>query len=495
LKDWTWLPKSAPTSSPYPQYPIDKPWRCRILPPVTFSVHRFNWILGLALVWGAWVTTAASQTYRVLYRFDGAHGCNPAYPGLVAQGRDGNLYGTTQCGGSGNFGNAFKITPTGVFKELFDFDWTRGAYPTAGLTLGRDGNLYGTASQGGTSGDGTVFKVTPSGILTTLYDFTLGTDGGNPLAPPVQGADGNFYGTTGSGTAYRLTSLGVFTSLGSIPGSSSAPLIQGSDGNFYGTTTNGGSFGAGTVFQLSPAGALAVVYNFSGTDGSAPYAPLVQGLDGNYYGTTLGGGAFNAGVVFRVTRDGVLTVLHNFDFGNSDGGTLCTAGLVLGGGTVFYGVAAGGGTNGSGTFFQITSDGTYAVLYNFRQSTGSAPYATPMQHTNARIYGLTNTGGSRNSLGVTYGIDLALPSFVKLIPAAGRIGMKVGVLGNGLSGTTSVSFNGTSATFTISSDTFLTATVPTGATTGFVVVTRPAGTLTSNTKFRVIPHAARPNGN
>jgi len=70
---------------------------------------------------------------------------------------------------------------------------------------------------------------------------------------------------------------------------------------------------------------------------------------------------------------------------------------------------------------------------------------------------------------------------------SGKVGATVEILGQGFNGTTGVSFNGTPATFSVKSDTYLTATVPGGATTGFVAVSTPSGTLKSNVPFRVIP--------
>jgi len=69
----------------------------------------------------------------------------------------------------------------------------------------------------------------------------------------------------------------------------------------------------------------------------------------------------------------------------------------------------------------------------------------------------------------------------------GKVGQPIGILGRGFTGTTGVSFNGTPAAFTVKSNAFLTATVPTGATTGFVTVTTPSGTLTSNQQFTIKP--------
>jgi hypothetical protein len=109
-----------------------------------------------------------------------------------------------------------------------------------------------------------------------------------------------------------------------------------------------------------------------------------------------------------------------------------------------------------------------------------------MQHTDGKIYGMTRLGGPSND-GVIYTLDLGLGPFVRLEQSWGRIGQTGGILGQGLTGTTSVSLNGIPATFTVVSDTFIEATVPVGGTTGYVTVTTPSGTLTSNVPFHVIP--------
>lgn len=82
-----------------------------------------------------------------------------------------------------------------------------GSAPTSGLALGTDGNFYGAAYQGGAYDQGTVFKITPGSALTQLHDFTGGADGASPLAGPIQGADGNWYGTTWGGGANKLGSV------------------------------------------------------------------------------------------------------------------------------------------------------------------------------------------------------------------------------------------------------------------------------------------------
>src|ERR1700675_2560578 len=112
----------------------------------------------------------------------------------------------------------------------------------------------------------------------------------------------------------------VLTTLVSFDGSDGAEplssLIEGADGNFYGTTYGGGTNGEGTVFKITPTGSLATLYSFcsqaSCADGELPYAGLVQGSDGNFYGTTLEGGANGGGTVFKITPAGSLTTLYSF---------------------------------------------------------------------------------------------------------------------------------------------------------------------------------------
>ena len=191
--------------------------------------------------------------------------------------------------------------------------------PSAGLVQGSDGNFYGTAQYGGTNGGhGTVFKISTGGALTRLYSFTGGNDGAGPNGV-VQGSDGNFYGTThfggtnGLGTVFQISTNGALTSLYSFTGSDdggnpSGGLVQGSDGNFYGTTGSGGANQVGTVFKISTNGALTSLYPFNGTDdGANPSGGLVQGSDGNFYGTTGSGGTNQVGTVFKISTNGALT--------------------------------------------------------------------------------------------------------------------------------------------------------------------------------------------
>ena len=222
---------------------------------------------------------------------------------------------------------------------LFSFNGTiYGSFPYAGLVQGTNGDFYGTTSAYGTA-DGSsaghaaiAFQMTPGGVLTPLVSFT-GANGADSAAGLVLGTNGFYYGTTeyggnlslnggygGFGTVFRMTSAGAQTmlvSFGGINGSYCvSSLVQGADGNFYGTTAGGGwgwaVMGGGTVFKMTPTGALTTLVSFNGANGNSPQAPLIQANDGNFYGTTKYGGASGRGTVFQVTPAGVLTTLVSF---------------------------------------------------------------------------------------------------------------------------------------------------------------------------------------
>ena len=308
------------------------------------------------------MTPAGALT--TLTTFYGTNGANPR-AGLV-QGNDGNFYGTTAAGGAFNCGTVFTMTPAGVLTTLVSFDGTNGADLEACLVQGNDGSFYGTTATGGAFNCGTVFRMTSTGGLTTLVSFD-GTNGAEPEACLVQGRDGNFYGTTvlggdsySSGTVFMVTPSGTLTNLLSFNGFNGsnpcAGLILGSDGNFYGTTVNagtgpGGGHHYGTVFMMTPSGALTTLYAFTaGDDGGDSQTGLIEGRDGNFYGTTRFGGANANGTVFKITPSGMLTTLVSFDGTNGDEPL---ADLTQGSDGHFYGTTYGGGMDGDGTIFRI----------------------------------------------------------------------------------------------------------------------------------------------
>lgn len=460
-----------------------------------------------------------AQTFKTLQRFDSKDGSQPF--ATLVHATDGNLYGTTCCGGTGggSGGTIFRMSQTGALTTVYDFCsqamCTDGEYPTAPLVLGTDGNLYGTTSYGGANlYYGTVFKVTLGGALTTLYNFCAQSgcaDGASPQAGLVPGVDGNFYGTTleggridgltcpnGCGTIFRITRSGTRTTLYNFCSQSNctdgyypyAGLVQGADGNLYGTASGGGAGNVGTVFKITTSGTLTTLHSFcselSCADGSQPKAALVQGSDGNFYGTTYTGGSY--GTVFKITPGGTLTTLHSFEAGGDGGGPV--AALVQGTDGNFYGTTYAFGANGPfGTVFKVTPTGTLTTLYNFCSESGcpdgSNPIAGLVQDTIGTFYGTTPVGASSHNIGTVFSLSVGLRPFVEAVPITGKAGRSVTILGTKLTGTTSVTFNGIAAAFTVQSGTAIKATVPTGATTGPVEVVTPSGTLTSNGNFRV----------
>jgi uncharacterized repeat protein (TIGR03803 family) len=430
-----------------------------------------------------------------------------------------------------------------TFTVLATFNENNGAFPRAALVQGPDGNFYGTTELGGTGncipageGCGTAFKITPVGKLTTLHAFCSQTscaDGNTLTAPLVLATDANFYGTTqfgggsancqeegGCGTAFKITHSGRLTTLHIFKGTDSfavsAGLVQATDGNFYGTTT--GSFNCqgrgdcGTVFGITPGGKLTTLYKFCSqskcADGAEPFAPLVQAIDGNFYGTASAGGANNSdcrgqcGTVFKITPGGKLTTLYRFcSEANCADGAVPGAGLVQGTDGNFYGTTEIGANPacdlgyGCGTAFKITPAGKLTTLYSFCSQSNCADGGEPLgglvQGTDGKFYGTAFRGGNPNcipnfsSCGTVFSLSVGVGPFVETLPTSGKVGAKVAILGNNLKSATGVSFNGTAATFTIVSSTEIKTTVPVDATTGFVTVTTAKRKLKSSRVFQV----------
>jgi uncharacterized repeat protein (TIGR03803 family) len=320
--------------------------------------------------------TAGKET--VLYSFtDGADGATP-YASVIRDA-GGNLYGTTSAGGlrtcnNGNgCGTVFKLDTTRKITVLHTFTGSRdGSIPMGRLVRDTAGNLYGTTEFGGSSigsGSGIVFKLNSTGKETVLHRFTGGADGGEPVAGLIRDSGGNLYGTTGGGgsfgwgTVFKLDTAGKETVLYSFTdGADGATpygsVIRDAAGNLYGTASMGGAIeacagGCGTVFKLDTSGKLTVLYTFTGDDGRSPYAGVIRDPAGNLYGTTRSGGnggTFSPGTVFKLDATGKETVLHNF-VGGTDGADP-VAGLIRDAAGNLYGTTPDGGA-GAGIVFKI----------------------------------------------------------------------------------------------------------------------------------------------
>jgi uncharacterized repeat protein (TIGR03803 family) len=257
---------------------------------------------------------------------------------------------------------------------------------------GADGNFYGTTVLGGSGlctgpfgvqGCGTVYKLTPSGVQTVIHNFALDSNG-------------------------ITASNGVYPYGG---------LVQGPDGNLYGTTTGGGNsaaacngnLGCGVVFKLTLSGHYTVLHTFQGAlanppEGGSPGGRLLLASDGRLYGTTYSGGAvqsfYNQGTIFSITTSGGFSTLYMFDnvHGTTDGANPYS-GLVQGKDGAFYGTTQFGGTSNAGTVFKF-SGGKTIVLHSFPETSGqffpdgAYPFAALVQASDGNFYGTTSFGGA-----------------------------------------------------------------------------------------------------
>ena len=299
---------------------------------------------------------------------------------------------------------------------------------------------------------GSVFKITPTGTLTTIYSF----DNTNNFSNPTSG------------------------------------LTVGNDNNFYGTQVGGD--GLGSIFKISPAGTLTVLHHFTGNpDGASPTSGVTLGKDGNFYGVTQFGGTVSDGRVdqgtfFRMTPAGVVTILHSFNPA-TDYAVFPTTPLIQATDGNFYSTSNTCNEFVScGSFvdiYKVTSTGTLTVVEKLTGTNGAGAYWTLTQDTNGILYGITQQGGTVNG-GVFFRLNIGAKAFLNLVSTSGKVGTKIGILGQGFSTSSVVKFNGLEATtVTRIGTTFLLATVPAGATDGFVTVTTGATTLTSSKKFVV----------
>ncbi len=389
---------------------------------------------------------------------------------------------------------------------MYEFNGTTEYSPSSGVTLATDGNFYGVV-YGGSLGLGVLYRITPTGEYTVVYNFQGLADSSNPQYPPVQASDGSLYGVTqgmytpGTETVYKFSAAGsvntIFTLAadGSQGSFWSGSMIQGADSNLYATTYYGGTYGCGTILKLTTTGELLKQYNFRCNQfGAYPMGPLLQASDGNFYGTTNEGGINlkncpeGCGTFFRMTQTGEVTVLAKFGLGPNLYGELPNGGLVEGTDGNLYGTTRSGAYGVYwGSIYQITTSGVATDLVFFRYSDreGWGPSASLMQHTNGKFYS-TNFRGGVHQEGTIYSLDMGLGAFITFVLPTGGVGQRAQILGQGLTGTTAVTFNGLpAASFHVDSDTSMTAVVPAGATTGPVVVTTPGGPLTSNVSFRI----------
>jgi uncharacterized repeat protein (TIGR03803 family) len=387
----------------------------------------------LLMPFALWLGSSQAQTFTVLHTFgvDGVcypnEGCLPESPPILDA--RGNLYGTTEYGGESIDGTLYKIDSSGHYRTVANF---ANSGPWAAPVQDSAGNLYGTTQWDAYHGAftaGTVWKLGKGGSIDTLFDFSTGKDGAFPFYTGLAvGSKNELYGVTGGvapfknnkcqpplcGTIYKLntktdklTLLHVFGNAkgGRTPG---VGLVRDTSGSFYGSTGCGGTYGLGTIFELTNAGQYKVLYSFKGGKGSCatgsvggPWGNGTLALDGedNLYGTTWSNGKFGYGMVFKLSKSGKLRDLHDFTGGND--GAYPWGSVVLDAKGNIFGTSqyvSNGGPN-YGTIFEIDSTGHFNVLYAFSgTSDGAAPMGLIIDKTGSNLYGTTSDDGDPTCL-------------------------------------------------------------------------------------------------
>ena len=439
-----------------------------------------------------------------LVSFDGADGSGPFDP--VILGSDGNFYGTTYIAGSSgpnNYGNVFKMTPAGALTTLVLFNGADGAFPYGGLAQGRDGNFYGTTEGGGSGNLGTFFRLTPAGVLTTLVSFD-GDNGANPTANLLMGSDGNFYGmaslggVSNDGVAYQVIlpapaqqvsapsfspAAGIYTSAPTVTitsATSGATIAYTTDGSTPTETngivlTNGGSISIATSATLQ---AMAYKSGFadSGVTTGAYTISVTVSSGNGFYNTPL-----------SPPQSGTFTA--TFDASSSLSPINAVIGLSKGTQTAYTGLSciARFNTSGdidsyNGTAYQAASVIPYAknTTYHFRMVV-NVPANT------YSVY-VTPAGGSELTVGLNYKFRAAVTSLdTWTIDVNSSPGGTVTVSNRTISGTQQVAaptFNPLAGTYT-SAQTVTITSATSGATivytTDGTAPTESGGTVTHGT--------------
>jgi uncharacterized repeat protein (TIGR03803 family) len=357
------------------------------------------------------VTSAGSLT--LLRSLDYAN--DGAYPdGELVKGNDGNLWGMTSSGGVNTYGTIFKISASGVFNVVYNFDYTHGATALGHLVLSSDGNFYGATRSGGASGYGVVFKLTSAGTLTVIHSFNGTTDGGYCYGSITEGTDGNLYGITNDGGAYNYGTIFKVNKSGSTfkvlrnmsnttdGGYSRSDLIQATDGNFYGMAYSGGTNNSGTIFKITSTGTFNLLHSLGGTDGQNPVGGLFQNSDGFLYGLAHGG-THGGGTFFKISTAGAFTLLYSFT--SAADGTDPNGSLIKSSDGNLYGLTSTEGPGFGGTAFKISTTGVFKLLTSFNGATlGNTPYESLLLASDSAFYGTTSNAGSNQYYGTIFKI-------------------------------------------------------------------------------------------
>jgi len=399
-------------------------------------VKRFAGIFAVIFVLAL---TAWASTEKVLWNFAGGSDGSEPWSNYFISDAKGNLYAATAAGGTYSAGTVFMLSPAGKQTVLYEFKGSNGDgnAPHGRLAFDAKGNIYGTTQGGGTNGTGTVYKLSPKSgggwTEKVIYNFSAtGADGTAPSAGMTFAADGTMYSTTPDGGAYgagavfslKKTSKGwKQTVIQSLNGSSTGGfpyegLMMDAAGNLYGAAPTGGASGQGVIYRLShttKGWVETVLYSFTGQNGDGAglyWIDLISDKSGNIYGATSFGGTNGTGTVWELVYSTTKktyseSILYEFGTSGSGDGNNPYGGLVMDSKGNLYGTTLYGGPSNIGTFYKLTKQGKTwkeTILHSFvGANDGNEPTGNPYIDATGRLYGMTQTGGKSN-LGIVYRI-------------------------------------------------------------------------------------------
>jgi uncharacterized repeat protein (TIGR03803 family) len=480
---------------------------------------------------GAVYKISPSGAESVVFNFPS--GWSSCFSGLT-QGNDGNFYGTCFTTPTGN-GSIFQLTPGGVFTDKYDFTGANGdTEPVYGPTQASDGNFYGTTGYNPFI-CGNVYKLTAAGVYTNLHTFT-GSDCG-PASSLFQASDGNLYGTlyncaltASHGCVYKITTAGVFKEIYGFPTSAGynpcTGVIQGKNGKLYGATNQGAANGNGSIYSLTTAGVYTDLHDFNNTtDASCVYnigrttVNLLQVTDGSFYGVNAAYGTYD-GSIYKLTSANLFSAFM-FPSTNADGNSPIST-LIQNTNGLVYGTTSVQGPSScsppcQGAFFSVsTGDAPFVNLEPtekkrnvgarvgmFGQGFSSASVvkfggvaATTVTRSGATyLTAVVPVGAHTGAVTVTTGTTTLTspqtfkvkPKITSFTPTSGPPATLVTINGSGLIQASAVKFGTVNATtFTVKSDSRVTAVVPSGVAGAVTIsITTPGGTANSPTKFTV----------
>jgi uncharacterized repeat protein (TIGR03803 family) len=406
------------------------------------SFARFLLTIISVLLMLAAAYSASAQTFTVINTFNDTDGAQ-SMSALIFDSV-GNLYGTTSAGGLGN-GVVFELVPNGTrWTETvlykFGSQTDDGANPIDRLVFDANGNLYGTTEHGGTQNTGTVFELSPASgggwTETILHNFgSVADDGANPIAGLTFDDSGNLYGTTFSGGSVdactysgKTISCGTVFELSPVAGGGwtyqvihdfsdvddgyfpVAGLTLGPDGNLYGEASNGYTYGKGLLYSMVPGsdGTWTEKHlhpwgnvHEGRPDGGYPYSSVIFDPEGHMYGTSnVGGTHGDLGTVFKFTLiPAGWDEMNLHGFGDGTQGSYPEGSLLIDSEGNLYGTTYQGGTKGYGTVYELIPEPNggygYGQLYNFTGKTdGAWPTASLVMDSLGNLYGTAPYGGN-----------------------------------------------------------------------------------------------------